>query len=318
MSPRGELPPVSVVVCTRDRSASLARCLAALARLDYPAWEAIVVDSAPRDDAARQVAAGFPCRYVREERPGLDRARNRGIAEARFDLVAFTDDDVEAEPAWLGGLAAAFADPRVAGVTGRVLPAALDTRAERLFEAVGGMDKGERPRLFDRATLSPVERLRVQALGVGANMAFRRAALERVGGFDPGLDRGTPAAGAGDLDLFHRLLAAGCAIRYEPAARVRHHHRREMPELARQLRENGRSFGVYLLLAWRAGGVGRGAVALAAAHWCAWLLGRLARGLLGRHPLPPALLWAELRGALEAPAAYRAYRRAGGPVPPHE
>lgn len=307
----GGLPAVSVVVCTRDRSTSLARCLASLAALDadeIPEHEVVVVDSAPSDDAARQVAAAFPCRYVREERPGLDRARNRGIAEARHAIVAFTDDDVEVEPGWLAALAASFADPEIDGVTGRVLPAALDTPAQRLFEAAGGMDKGPRPRLFDPAALPPLARIRVQDVGVGASMAFRRAALAEVGGFDPGLDRGTPAAGAGDLDLFHRLLAAGRRIRYEPAARLRHYHRREMDELARQLRENGRSYGVYLLKLWARGGE-RGAVARVAALWSAWHLFRLARGLLGRHPLPSRLLWEELRGVFEAPRTYREYRR---------
>lgn len=301
-------PAISIVVCTRDRSESLARCLASLAAQAGPAREVVVVDSAPADDAARRVAAAFPCRYVREERPGLDRARNRGLAEARGALVAFTDDDVEAAPGWLAALATAFADPGIDGVTGRVLPAALDTPAQRLFEAAGGMDKGPFPRLFDPAALPPLARNRVQEIGVGANMAFRRAALDRVGGFDPGLDRGTPAAGAGDLDLFQRLLAAGYRIRYEPAAMVHHHHRREMDELTRQLRENGRSYGVYLRKLWATGGE-RGAVARVVLLWYAWHAIRLTRGLLGRHPFPPRLLWQEFRGALEAPRAYRAYRR---------
>jgi len=309
MTETSEAPAVSVVVCTRDRSASLARCLASLAAQEgAPGHEVVVVDSAPSDDAARRAAASFPCRYVREDRPGLDRARNRGIAEARGALVAFVDDDVEAAPGWLAALAAAFADPAIGGVTGRVLPAALDTAAQRLFEAAGGMDKGPDPRRFDRAALQPLARIRVQEIGVGANMAFRRAALAEIGGFDPGLDRGTLAAGSGDLDLFRRLLDAGKAIRYEPSAVVRHHHRREMDELARQLRENGRSYGVYLLKLWQGGGE-RGAVARVALHWSAWHAVRLTRGLLGRHPLPPRLLWQELRGALEAPRAWREYRR---------
>jgi glycosyltransferase involved in cell wall biosynthesis len=301
------IPGISVVVCTRDRSASLARCLSSLARLDDHPHEVIVVDNAPRDDATERVVAATPYRYLREEVPGLDRARNRGAAEARFDLVAYTDDDVEVEPGWLVTLARSFADSRVAGVTGRVLPAALETPAQRLFQSYGnGMDKGERPRLFDGARLSPGERLRAQAVGVGANMAFRRQALAAIGGFDPALDRGTPAGGAGDLDLFHRLLAAGHVLRYEPASRVRHHHRREMVDLRGQLRDNGRSFGVYLMKVFRAGSVGRLPTALVAAGWGAWLVGRLGRGLLGLHPLPLSLLWSELAGALAAPRAFRA------------
>jgi GT2 family glycosyltransferase len=291
---------ITVVVCTRDRAPSLARCLASLARLDPPAAEVLVVDNAPRDESTRETVAATPFRYVREDRPGLDRARNRGIAEAGHGVIAFTDDDVEVQPGWLGALAAAFRDPAIAGVTGRVLPASQETRAERLFQAYGnGMDKGKRPRAFDPAALAPADLLRTQDLGVGANMAFRRSTLEAVGGFDPDLDAGTPAAGAGDLDLFHRLLCAGFVLRYEPAAIVLHHHRRTMEELRRQLRDNGHSYAVYLRKVWRERSVPRPAVARFAAGWAVWLAGRVVLGLLGRRRLPLRLLWAELAGAAE-------------------
>jgi GT2 family glycosyltransferase len=297
---------ITVVVCTRDRPAELARCLQSLLQIEGPAHEVVVVDNAPRDQAARQIVAETPFRYVREDAPGLDRARNRGIAEARHRLIAFTDDDVEVDPGWLGALASAFADPQVAGVTGRVLPAAQETPAQRLFQRYGnGMDKGDRPRVFDGAVLRAAQLLRAQDVGVGANMAFRRSALAAVGGFDPALDVGTPAAGAGDLDLFHRLLRAGFLLRYEPAATVRHHHRRDLEGLRRQLRNNGRSYGVYLLKIWREGAVPRPAVARFALGWGTWLAGRLALGLIGRHRLPLSLLWEEARGALEAPRTFR-------------
>jgi GT2 family glycosyltransferase len=297
---------LSVVVCTRDRPAELARCLASLARLEPPAGEVIVVDNAPQDEATRQAVAATPFRYIREERPGLDRARNRGTAEARHDLIAFTDDDVEVEPGWIRDLSTAFFDPQVAGVTGRVLPAAQDTPAQHLFQRYGnGMDKGDRTRMFDGAALEPKQLLRAQDVGVGANMAFRRQALEAIGGFDPALDVGTAAAGAGDLDVFHRLLRAGFVLRYEPAARVRHHHRRDLEGLRRQLRNNGRSYGVYLMKIWRDGQIPRPAVARFALGWGTWLAGRLAAGLVGRRRLPLSLLWAEARGALEAPRAFR-------------
>ena len=292
---------ISVVVCTRDRAASLARCLASLARLDPPPAEVVVIDNAPRDGATQAVVAATPFRYVREDRPGLDKARNRGIAEARHDLLAFTDDDVEADPGWIGALAAAFQDPGIAGVTGRVLPAVQETRAERLFQVYGnGMDKGDRPRAFDPAALKTADLLRAQAVGVGANMAFRRPALDSIGGFDPDLDTGTPAAGAGDLDLFHRLLCAGFVLCYEPAAIVRHHHRRTLDELRRQLRDNGHSYAIYLRKIWKQRTVPRPAVARFAAGWAAWLAGRVLLGLLGRRRLPLRLLWAELAGAAKS------------------
>lgn len=307
-------PAFTVVVCTRDRPGPLARCLATLARLDYDRFEVVVVDSASRDGATAAVAAATPFRYVREELPGLDRARNRGAAEAGHEILAYTDDDTEADPGWLRGLAAAFADPQVAAVAGRVLAAEVETPAQRLFERYGGgMDKGPERRDFRRGRMRSWELVAAQRVGVGANLAVRKAVLEGVGGFDPALDAGTPARGAGDLYLFYRLLRAGYLVRYEPSAVVRHHHRREMPELRRQLRDNGCSFGVYLIRLCREGYSRdrRAVLGFALFRWLPWLVGRLAKGLAGRHPLPLPLLWDEIAGALEAPRAWRAAQAQG-------
>jgi O-antigen biosynthesis protein len=71
--------------------------------------------------------------------------------------------------------------------------------------------------------------------GTGANMAFRRSALAIVGGFDPALDAGTLTHGGGDLDMFFRIIKARGTLVYEPAAVVRHEHRRDMHELEEQL-----------------------------------------------------------------------------------
>lgn len=303
-------PPISVVVCTRDRPDLLRECLASLAHVDYPSFEVVIVDNASRGPGTAQVVAGTPWRCVREERPGLDWARNRGAQEARHELLAYLDDDATAEAGWLRALADAMADPEVAAVTGLVLPAELLSDAQRLFERYVGMGKGATPRRFSRETMSTRERLAVQSIGVGTNMAFRRSVLAALGGFDTALDVGTPSAGGGDLDLFHRLIEAGYVLRYEPLAVVRHRHRREMDALRKQLRENGRAYGVYLIKVLRAGSVGRAATLQFAARWAGgWLLTRLLRGLLGRERFPIRLIWAEIAGALSAPLAYVATYR---------
>jgi GT2 family glycosyltransferase len=307
----GSHPPISVVVCTRDRPESLDECLSALDRLRYPAFEVVVVDSASRDGATRRVVERTSARYVREARPGLDWARQRGAAEARHDIVAYVDDDVRVDPWWLHGVSEAFSDPSVGLMTGLVLPAELETRAQGLFEQYGGMGKGFRARSFRAEDMTADARLAVHALGVGANMAFRRGALERIGGFDTRLDAGTPARGGGDLDAFSRALRAGLTVRYEPAALVWHRHRREMDALHRQVHDNGVAFGVYLIHSWR----DRRSTAAEVARFGLWrwfgghLLRRLGRGLAGRETLPLSLLWAETRGALEAPFAYVAAGR---------
>lgn len=304
-------PSISVVVCTRDRSEQLERCLSALSRLVFPSYEVVVVDNAPRTDATQRVAAAAGVRYVREDRPGLDWARNRGLAEARYGIVAYTDDDTEVDPQWLNGIAAGFADPAVGAVTGLVIPGALETEAEVLFElCYGGMGKGTMPQEWNPATLAGRELIGTHHLGVGANMAFRRELLQRLGGFDTALDVGTPAHGGGDLDMLHRTLMAGAVIRYEPAALLRHYHRRELGALRRQHYDNGRAFGVYLLKVFRRGAIPRRTTAWYALRtWLSWLVGRVYHRFRRRELLPMPLLLAELWGAAHAPWAYLATYR---------
>ncbi len=305
---------VSVVVCTRDRPELLATCLASLSALQPPPAEVIIVDNAPTTSATRELVAGTPFRYVLEPRPGLDRARNRGIEEARGRIVAFTDDDVRVAGDWMGALAAAFADPAVDVVTGLVLPAELTTRAQRLFERYGnGMRKGTRPRRWHRSVMSARELIRAQDVGVGANMAFRRTALQSLGGFDPALDVGTPSGGGGDLDILHRALATGMTVLYSPDVVVHHRHRPDMAGLRRQLFNNGRAYGSYLATIWLQRTVPRRHVAtLVVGEWFPWLAWRMCKRLVGRHPLPMSLLIAEFAGALWSPAAHRTSRRQAG------
>ena len=143
--------PISVVVCTRDRPQDLERCLRALLALDYPDFEVLVVDNASQNDETAAVAARLGVRSVREDRPGLDWARNRGIAETRHSIIAFVDDDARPDSLWLAAIASAFVDPEVDAVTGLVAPLELETSAQRLFEfTYGGMGKGFAPRTFHR------------------------------------------------------------------------------------------------------------------------------------------------------------------------
>jgi glycosyltransferase involved in cell wall biosynthesis len=300
--------PFTVVVCTRDRTAHLAECLAALLELDYEGHEILVVDNAPKDDSTARLVQGMPVRYVCEPRPGLDVARNRGLRAARHDLIAFTDDDARVDRLWLRALSRAFADPEVAGVSGMVAPLELETRAQVLFERVyGGMGHGMQRRAIRRSALSAKELLWASGWGVGANMAFRRSLLERVGDFDPALDVGTPSGGCGDVEMFHRIVALGHTFVYEPDALVRHAHRRTEAELRRQLFDNGRGFGCYLLTCLRRGTVGwRAVLAFCAREWIgAWLLARLLRP----NGMPRNLVLVELAGALVSPFAYVSSRR---------
>ena len=309
-------PRVSVIVCTKDRADSLEACLTSLAKLDYREYEVVVVDNASATDTTRDVSSRFPVRYVREERPGLDWARNRGIGESQYEIVAFTDDDVEVDSGWLRGIARAFSDPEVMLVTGLIAPAELATPAQVTFEfAYGGMGKGFVERRWDPQLLTAHDLLSAHELGAGANMAFRRSVFEKIGVFDTALDVGTPAHGAGDLDMFHRVLASGGVAHYQPDALVWHRHRRDFKGLWRQLQDNGRSFGAYLFTRYVAARRGSGpltpreVVGYAIRIWLAWRVGRVVRRFLRRDQLALPLQVAEWTGVLKAPWAYVATQR---------
>lgn len=227
---------VSLVICTRDRPGELARCLASLDAQTLVPREVIVVDNASRDARTRDVARAAGVIYVREDRPGLDIARNTGVRTARGAIIAFTDDDVRLHPRWLERLAGALADGAAMAATGLVLPAELETEAQQIFERHWSFARGFNPIEFgadffaaDTSTGSEVWKI-----GAGASMAFTRVAFDRAGLFDERLDVG--AAGcSGDSEFWHRILSRGGICRYEPAAVAFHYHRRDLAGLGSQI-----------------------------------------------------------------------------------
>jgi len=242
-----DAPFISVVVCTRDRPEQIKKCLNRLSRQEYPRYEVVVVDNAPTSDALRPVveshvvegqsAGEMAFRYSVEPRPGLSWARNAGIAAAKSDIIAFLDDDDEPDEHWLTGIAEGFARSSKMGcVSGIVLPARLDNAVENLFEQIGGHSKG---RGFTAETFSkngPQSPLwPLPPFGVGANMAFRREALDRIGGFDVALGAGTPTGGGEDTLAISLVMLCGYEVAYEPVALMWHHHRQDMVSLNKQL-----------------------------------------------------------------------------------
>jgi glycosyltransferase involved in cell wall biosynthesis len=240
-------PPVSVIICTRDRAERLDRCLTAVLGQDYPDFEVIVVDNVPVTDAVAELVArrnaagthGIPLRRIVERRPGLSWARNCGLRAATGQIVAYLDDDEHPDQHWLAELARGFTMAEgVTGVSGLVLPAVLDTPARRLFEEFGGHSKGRglNPEVFDadsHARQHPLYPL--PAFGVGASMAFDRKALMRIGGFDVALGAGTPARAGEDTAAIADLMLDGGTFVYQPGAVMWHEHREEFAEMERQL-----------------------------------------------------------------------------------
>ncbi len=297
----------TVAVCTRERPDDLQCCLSALEAMPDDGQEIVVIDNAPATDATRRVVERHPrARYVREDHRGLNAARNRALAEAAHDVVAFIDDDAVADPGWLRGLVRNFEDPLVQCVTGLTLPLELETEAQEWQERLSTFGRGFARRVFDTTVLSPPS---AGLAGAGVNMALRRSAAALLGPFDEALDAGTITRSGGDNEMFSRVLGAGYRIVYDPAALSWHRHRRTW----REVRQAFYGYGTGVYAAWTRSLLVEGELGVLRAAY-RWLLGHqlpsLARSLLRRPDSgPPDLLLAELGGCAAGPWVYLLSRR---------
>lgn len=311
-------PPVSVVLCTRDRADAARRAVESLLVMEYPNFEVVVVDNAATTlDTWRAVEAlADPrVRVIHASVPGLAAARNRGLETATHDVVAFTDDDVVVDAHWLAALVRPLADPDVACVTGLVPPAQLRTEAQCDFEQRVHWTSTIGRRNYRRhdpghGKLFP---FRVADYGTGANFAIRRSVSFQLGGFDEALGAGSPTKGGEDIDWFVRTIVAGHVLVFEPDAITWHQHRDDADALAAQAHGYGLGLGAWLtkvaldrelapLALSRAGS--------AAAHLVSTMSGRT-RSTGALSISTPAASRAELRGLLAGPRALLTARAQG-------
>jgi GT2 family glycosyltransferase len=236
------LPSISVVVPTiAVDQLELKRTVDSLTALDYPRVEILVVDNRRNAEGPLSNLSSDPRVHVLvEPRPGISAARNRGIDAATGDVVAFTDDDVSVEPTWLRALGKCFAlHPEVEGAGGLVMPRELETQPQLWFEQFfGGFSRSFEASLTSVALTvdsDPMFPYAPGRFGAGCNMAFRRSSLQRVGGFNLALGTGTLARGGEDLAMFLDLALAGATLAFEPAALVRHSHRRSEAAFLKQV-----------------------------------------------------------------------------------
>ena len=229
----------SVIVCTCERPDLLEECLAALRCLVHSPLEIIVVDNAPPKGilSLEAVQKFRGVTYVRHSVGGLSCARNAGLAVARGEYVAFTDDDSIVHPRWLASLVAGLAIDGVGCVTGLVIPRELETEAQIAFEfMLGGFSAGFVPLIFGQEFFAKTRRFGtpVWRIGAGASMAFRRDVFAAVGVFDERLGAGASGCSE-DSELWYRLLIAGWQCRYEPSGAVFHRHRPQWDALEKQI-----------------------------------------------------------------------------------
>ncbi len=223
---RTRSPRISVVVCTYRNPDLLRGAISSLLNqtLSSDQYEIIVVDNNSGDQTPEVVhclgdTSSPPVSYVLETRQGLSHARNRGLEAARGEIVAFLDDDAEADPRWLAALLEAFdSDPRIWAAGGKILPTwHTDERPEWWSEEYEGwlslVDRGDEP-----TALAWPERI------LGANCSFRHSVFSELGHFDPNLGRrGEALLGWEDTEIQQRIHARDKVVFYAPDAVVYHH-----------------------------------------------------------------------------------------------
>jgi glycosyltransferase involved in cell wall biosynthesis len=209
-------PLVSVVIATRNRAEQLRCCLGALRRSPPPpGWsvEVIVVDNGSTDTTgtvmASEGAVGdqLRVRYLVEPRQGKAFAINTGTAAAGGSIVAFLDDDVEAEPGWLGEIVESFhREPGLGLLAGRVVGAETGVTTATT-------------RASEETVLDPDRSL--EGLVLGCNLAVRRDVIAAVRGRDTRLGPGRGLAYE-DIDFVYRVLRRGFRARFSPLPVVVH------------------------------------------------------------------------------------------------
>lgn len=217
----------TVVIPTFNRAPSLLRLLEGLAaqKCDPESFEIVVVDNNSTDatkSACEEWSQRHPLRrlrYVREREQGLSSSRNRGMREAKADIVCILDDDAVPVPQWLGSILTGFADARVGCVGGPEIP------------EYGGQERppwlqGELQGLIGGYWLpydSPTPVHRTETYPWGGNVAIRKSVFDQVGPFRIDLDpAGTIRILGGETELISRINRSGWKVMYVPSAAVYH------------------------------------------------------------------------------------------------
>lgn len=211
---------ISVVICTKNRSAALRRCLSSVFFVDFRGgWEIIVVDNGSNDGTQQVITemrrfSPVPFFSVLELRSGNSAGRNAGVGVARGEVVFFTDDDCIVKQDVLAQMWRAFSgNPGLGYAGGRIL------RFDPQDYPISVMEQKETIGIAPGSMVYP-------GLVQGSNMAFRRKVLEDLGGFDPVFGAGASFAGE-EIELATRASLRGWHGGYFPGPTVYHNHGRD-------------------------------------------------------------------------------------------
>lgn len=223
MQARG--PKVSVVIpnfngaTPRDGLVVLDLVLSSLEKQAFRNFDVTVVDDASSDDSLAYLAENWPdVRIVANERNlGFPATVSRGIEASAGEYIALVNNDVELDPGWLDALVGVLdRDPAIGFVTGKILSYAEREKIEQVGQDYYTCGRFT-PHGLDERDVGQYDSEREIAIATAAASIYRRAAIERGGGFDEDY-----FLYCEDSDLCLRMLLAGFRGRYLPGARAFH------------------------------------------------------------------------------------------------
>lgn len=209
-------PKITVAICSYNGGRTIRDACEGIIRLEYPNYEVVVVSDGSTD-ATAAIAQEYGFRVIGTPNRGLSSARNSALAAATGEIIAYLDDDARPDPHWLQHLGAAFLNSKHVGIGGpNIAPQGDGPIADCCANAPGGPV---------HVLINDHEAEHIP----GCNMAFRKAALDEIGGFD------TRYRTAGDdVDICWRLEEQGWTIGFSHGAMVWHHRRNSITRYWKQ------------------------------------------------------------------------------------
>ena len=217
-----KLPMCSIVICSYNGASTVESCLKSMERLKYPKYEVIFVDDGSTDNT-QEILQKFPwVRNIHQKNMGLSHARNVGMNAALGEVVVYTDSDCEADEDWLYYLALSLVRSGHAGMGG---PNLIPDEGSWVADCVGVAPGGPTHVMIDDRQAEHVP---------GCNMAFYRAILKQVNGFDSQFRKA-----GDDVDVIWRVQNTGASIGFSPSAQVWHYRRNTVKAYLKQQRGYG-------------------------------------------------------------------------------
>jgi len=216
---------ISVIVCTYNRQEYLPDCLKHLAKQSAQKehFQVLIIDNNSTDNTA-SIAKEFinlnpqlNAKYFCEKNQGHTFARNRGIKEAKGDILSFIDDDAFVDHNFISEIQSYFnQNKNVSAIGGKILPVYEEEHpkwmSKYLLTLVSALDMGNSPKKFKGSKFP-----------IGANMAFRSEVFEKYGHFNTDLGRrGSELEGGDEKEVFLRLKKEKEEIHYVPSVKVDH------------------------------------------------------------------------------------------------